>query len=139
MNVAEMDTVSDLAWAEREAASIGGSVVRWWTLLDNHEPNRAHAGGYGVRYTRQDGTPGFVFRPGAAVTGARRAVYVLDDGKTAVPYYVCGWQRDQGGVWVQPFPTNPDGKRRADNGEVIDYSGWALGPCRMYHLKISDL
>lgn len=135
-----VETRVERAWAELDAAAFHGSVVRWWTPLDNHEPvYRAQGSGYGVRYARYDGTPGFTFWPGEEIKEARRAVYVLDDGMTAVPYYVCGWKKDGPGVFLQPLPTNPGGKRRPDNGQVIDFGDWALGPRRMYHLKISAM
>lgn len=74
-------------------------------------------------------------------------VFIIDDGNTARPYYAGGHHDGfsaplypEGRVPFEmlfPFPVNPDGKRRPDNGAVIDYSGWSLGPRKMYHLKIA--
>lgn len=125
----------DLAATQAHAAHYGGTVVAWRTRCDNHDPSRTWDHGYGVRHDS-----GFVFWPSAEVRDAHRAVYVLDDGRHAVPHYVTGWGERRGEVYLEPFPTNPDGAdRRADRpDEPVDYSGWALGPTRAYHLKISD-
>lgn len=70
---------------------------------------------------------------------ATRAVYLLDDGKAVIPYYVAGWDNTNGELFIQPFPTNPTGETRPDNGRVIDYSTWRLGPTRAYHLKVKTV
>lgn len=134
-----LSSLEEQALAELDAAEFNGSVVSWWTPLDNHEPvHRRSAGGYGVAYKRCDGAAGFKFWPGNEVTEARRAIYIVDDGKTAVPYYVAGWKDEQAAVFLQAFPVNPDGRTRSDNGQVIDYSGWVMGPRRVYHLKVTS-
>jgi hypothetical protein len=75
-----------------------------------------------------------------------KSIYLLDDSRTVTPYYVAGWSIDvakevsgvgKGSIRLHPFPTNPDGKTRPDNGRVINYDTWMLGPRRSYHLKVT--
>lgn len=125
------------------------TVIQRWTGFvhaDNYDPPRE---GYTVTaevYAPESWRPEPVI--GLDVTDvkdAHRAVYLIDDGDTVRPHYVGGWaaaskdseittQRDV--VWLYPFPTNPDGRKRPDNGRVVDYSTWALGPRRCYHVKV---
>jgi hypothetical protein len=132
---------AEKATAEREAAELNGEVVYWHTALDNYVPiHRAEAYGYGVRYTHPvTGSAGFRIYRSDAIKDARRSIVILDDGRTAVPYYCAGWHAEAGYVLYQPFPVNPEGKRRPDNGRVIDFNTWMLGPRRMYHFKLSPV
>jgi len=104
----------------------------WRAVLDNHEPARNYTASYAVRCTsKANGEPVFAFWADE-ISKPHNAVYVLDDGKTAVPYYVTGWSRksDKGlPIWLQTYPVNPSG--------VIDYNTWSLGPRKSYHLKIN--
>lgn len=131
---------ADRAATATEAVRFGGTVVRWRTRCDNYEPPRIEDAGYGIRYAQHpvNGGAGFVFWPGPDVRDAHSAIYVLDDGASALPYYVVGWSDRRGELMLHPFPTNPDGQTRADRpGEEIDYSTWIKGPTRAYHLKIT--
>lgn len=119
-------------------------VFAFTCALDNHEPSpRAVAYGHGVSYLWADRqTPGFtVWADEFAALGKRaferltRAVFVVDDGKTVTPYYCAGWKDSDGVVMFEPFPTNPDGRKRDDNGRTIDYASWMLGPRTMLHMK----
>lgn len=71
-------------------------------------------------------------------------VWVLDDGRTALPFYgsIQLTSRDTRYVGpyalVHPYPVNPDGAQRADGRGPIDYTGWMLGPSRSWHLKVGD-
>lgn len=130
----------DLAATQAEADCHGGTVVTWRTRCDNRDPSRVTDSGYAVRYDRKNtpGQPGFRFWPGPNVRDAGESIFIVDDGITVVPHYVAGWSDKRGELILYPFPTNPDGQTRADRpGGVIDYSMWALGPTRCYHLKIS--
>ena len=69
------------------------------------------------------------------IKDATDAVYLLDDGLTVRAHYVAGWSKDGARIYFAPFPTNPDGRTR-DDGRVIDYLTWALGPRRCYHVKV---
>lgn len=130
----------DRAATERVAATYHGTVVRWWTRCDRHEPSRRTESGFAVRYDSHpvSGGPGFVFWPGPQVREAHDSLYVIDDGASAVPFFVTSWSRKRGSVTLHPIPTNPEGTTRADRAdEEIDYAGWAMGPTRAYHLKIT--
>jgi hypothetical protein len=126
--------------ARKAVETHGGTLVHWSTPLDNYEPARAHATGYGVCYIHKvTQEPGFKFWPGDQLRDITRAILILDDGKVAAPYYCAGWNsKDEtnGYVLFQPFPTNPHGRTRPDTGQPADYSGWVLGPRRAYHLKL---
>jgi hypothetical protein len=128
--------------ANESAQALDGTVMWWTTDLDNHEPARQSTAGYGVQYIHKvNGHQGFKFWP-EDIKDPLNAVYVLDNGETAIPYYVTGWNSDSETagvthVFLQPFPTNPGGKeKRADDGRPVDYRNWMLGPRKCYHLKI---
>jgi hypothetical protein len=63
------------------------------------------------------------------------SIYLLDDGDSVRPHYVAGWHPVTGDLYLHPFPLSQG--TRPDNGRPVDMSGWALGPRRCYHLKIS--
>lgn len=110
---------------------------RWWCALDNHEPRRAEASGtLDMDEYPGDRGPWIVLRDTSDLREPTNAVYLVDDGATVTAWYVAGWNPRDPGVVLNPFPTNPDGRTRPDNGRVIDYSTWSLGPRRAYHLKI---
>lgn len=127
------------------------TVIQRWTGFvhaDNYDPPREGYTVSGEVYAPEAWRPEQVV--GLDVTGMKdphRAVYLLDDGSTVRPHYVGGWAsaspesditKQTDIVWLYPFPTNPDGATRPD-GRVIDYSTWALGPRRCYHVKIRDI
>lgn len=108
--------------------------------MDAYEPTRRYEYGVIEKWVNPEGITRFRI-PNATdlFRDAHRALYLLDDGNTVVPHYVCGWNSttDPTTIWIEPLPTNPEGK--TDNsGRVIDYRDWALGPLRAYHLKLSD-
>lgn len=63
-----------------------------------------------------------------------RAVWLLDDGRRVRPFYTAGWTQDHSRIFLHPFPLDHDPDK---NGRGLDMSGWALGPRRAYHLKLS--
>src|SRR5215471_16787341 len=75
------------------------------------------------------------------------SVFIIDDGLTARPYYGGSYGEGKPSPLypegrepyeiLYPFPVNPDGRTRPDNGRVIDFSGWVLGPRKAYLLKIT--
>lgn len=120
-------------------------IVRWSTALDNYEPcPRAYGRGYGIRFWHQLPEVDSVGRDALVLFGveqlrdAYRSVYVIDDGSTAVPMYVAGWNPSSETVRIHlhAYPlsvgTSPDGR-------PIDMSGQVFGPRRSYHLKITNL
>lgn len=123
-----------------EAARLGGTVVWWWSPLDSYEPVRKQASGHAVRHATH-GRPGVVFWPHEGIKDPDRVLYLVDDGSSVVPHYVAAWKDDPQDLrlFLDPMPTNPDRATRPDNGLVIDYSTWALGPHRAYHVKIVDV
>ena len=84
-------------------------------------------------FLRRSGTVRVVTPDGSELT---IPVDSIDDGSAVVPHYVGGWNKKFTRVFLYPFPVNPDGRRRHDNGRVIDYSTWAIGPRRSYHVKV---
>jgi hypothetical protein len=105
---------------------------------DNHEPTRNFYQITGEVYAPMPGTweRCVVITTTDDITDMIRSNYLLDDGATVVPHYVGGWNQTFTRVFLYPFPVNPDQRRRTDNGQVIDYSTFALGPRRCYHVKI---
>lgn len=110
----------------------------WSCILDNYNPaRRTAAGRLGMLDHPVTGTP-TVILPGDDF--ATSDVFALDDGASVTLWYVAGWDGmglPDGAFVLNPFPVNPDGRTRPDNGRVIDYSGWLLGPRTMRHLKIT--
>jgi hypothetical protein len=115
-------------------------ILRFWAVLDNFEPPRSETNGQAEIWRHPDGHEVIkIVDAPAHFKDGHNAIYLLDDGNTVVPYYVVGWNDKAEPVYVliQPFPANPDGAAtRPDNGQPIDYSTWALGPRRAYHLKV---
>ncbi len=118
--------------------------LRWSARLDNYNTPRDYAMGTGLVYAAdEDGTRAetITLLGVDELRENNKAVYLLDDGKTVTVWYVAGWSSDPAdrSLYLQQFPTNPDGRTRPDNGRVIDYNTWQLGPRRSYHLKITRL
>ncbi len=116
------------------------------TVLDNHEPPRSHYGGVITEWAREEepDSSTMVLEPGSPFMEIHEKApggigFVLDDGKVARPYYVSGWQPKTGEVFLQAFPTNPNGRVRSDNGRVIDYGMFVIGPRKTYHLKTTPI
>jgi len=138
------------AYATTLPADRAPRILTFSAALDAHDVTRAWAYGYAVRYSIQ----GDDTRRGLAIwrddfselsagrlADLHRAVFLVDDGKTVVPHYVAGWNptAHPGAMFLQPYPTNPNGATRPDNGETIDYGTW-FASCRVaYHLKVSAL
>jgi hypothetical protein len=116
-----------------------------WVTTDNYDPPRERVLVKADVYAPEGWRPEpVVALEVSQLKDGHRAVYLIDDGSTVRPHYVGGWaasgeaseittQRDV--VWLYPFPVNPDGRTRPD-GRVFDYSTWALGPKRCYHVKV---
>lgn len=113
------------------------SEFRFYTHLDNHEPTRADASGSLEVWKFPGNSRETVTIPDASMfKDAERALYLLDNGLSVIPYYVAGWNSEKGTIHLKAMPTNPNGETRPDNGQVIDFGTWVLGPRRAYHLKI---
>lgn len=135
----------------REAGCTEVTVVYFCAPLDNYEPcPRSEANGYVVRYVKANGESGItLWRTDFGKVGSRifdalhSAVFLVDDGRTVTPYYVAGYRPtdEPDALFLQPFPTNfnADGspRMRGDRAEQVDMSGWALGPRKAYHVKLS--
>ena len=114
-------------------------LYRWWCALDNHEPRRDEASG---TLTLTDhpvtGTPTIVLDYiGSTLRDSTNAIFLVDDGESVTPWYVAGWDPQDPGVILNPFPVNPGGERKRPDGRTVDYSAWSLGPRRAYHLKVT--
>lgn len=108
-------------------------------VLDNFEPPRSETHGTAEIWRHPAGHEVIKIVDAAEhFKDGHNALYLFDDGNTVAPYYVVGWDDNEPvHVLIQPMPTNPDGAAtRPDNGRPIDYSNWALGPRRAYHLKV---
>lgn len=103
--------------------------------LDNHSITRNFAGGHLHFYAAEgDMAETITLHQSGQFKDAEQANYLIDDGATVRPFYVSGWSRE-GLIYLQPFPVN--GAIRPDNGRPADFSTWALGPRRTYHLKVT--
>lgn len=104
---------------------------------DNHEPTRNFYSITAEVYALMPDTSWqcVVITTTDEIKDFHRATYLIDDGEVVVPHYVGGWNKKFTRVFLYPFPVNPDGRTR-DNGRVNDYSTWALGPRRSYHVKV---
>jgi len=122
--------------------------VSYTVALDNHDPARNIAQGRLVEYDEPGETSGQPRYMRAADGGIPAgSILIIDDGLTARPYWGGGGNAGEPAPLypegsaprelLYPFPVNPEGKARPDNGRVIDYTGWMLGPRRAYHLKIT--
>jgi hypothetical protein len=124
--------------------------VTYTAALDNYEPvPRNIETGRLVEYDDDRETSGQPRYMRATLRSdiPERAIFIIDDGLTARPYYSGG--RHPGTTAplypegcepheiLMPFPVNPEGRTRPDSGRVIDYSNWFLGPRKAYLLKIS--
>lgn len=130
---------------------------RYRVELDNYSPvPRSEGSGIIERYDLTDGRPvTYVIETCDGMRDATRAVFLFDDGARVVPLYVAGWNAAPGIdvslsgderaavsatprlVYLHPFPLSSG--TRPDNGRPVDMSGWALGPRRAYHLKVTAL
>jgi hypothetical protein len=115
---------------------------KFTVALDNHEPFPRNQGfGEGEMYDTETVTNGVqIHDPHIEMfKDALKSIYLVDDGRTVTPYYVAGWSLDvgKGKVILHPFPCNPNGETRPDNGRVIDFTTWLHGPRRAYHLKVT--
>lgn len=116
------------------------TTYAWSCDLDNYSPVRATASGTLRRGVHPSGHDVIVIDlPDVRQIdcGGRGAVYLIDDGASVTVWYVAGWNPHDPGLILNPFPTNPDGATRPDNGRVIDYSSWRQGPKLAYHLKVT--
>jgi len=120
--------------------------TRKWTystVLDNHEPPRTYHNGVLTEWEREEDpdSPTMVLEPDSPffelhIRASGGLCFILDNGSRAIPFYVTGYQPASREVFLQPFPTNPNGRTRPD-GQIIDFSNWVLGPRKTYHLKLS--
>jgi hypothetical protein len=100
----------------------------------------AETSGHAVEFSRETGEQGMVIWPDWK--DSHRALYVIDDGVTARPMYVTGWQAETAveEIYLGTFPLDvtPDGQPRirSDNGRPVDFSSWLLAASRAYHVKV---
>lgn len=122
-------------------------LLHYTSALDNHEPTRRFAYGPIVRYTAHDGDPAWklIYDPEEFKEAHDRAVFAVDDGQSVTITYVSGGSAPaedtpdhERHLFLSPFPVNPDGRTRPDDGRLIDYGNWMLGPHKCYHLKVSQ-
>lgn len=129
-----------------EWAKQNGTEYRWSAALDNYEPTRNYGHGRLWKYGRIDDTrgPGIILDPTGTPLGPNMLVLV-DDGATVTPYYVSGWGPTDAPnlIFLSPFPTNVDETGapilRANDGRPVDFSSWALGPTKCFHLKVREV
>ncbi len=135
-----------IAGQYREEYEAAGSLglYHWWAPCDNR-PVSVQRDAYGVAIKhRQPADPtkfGWNLY-GTAELGKEWAKYhyLLDFGDVVIPTHVAAWrdQDDENKLIVHPFPVN-DGSIRPDNGREVDYWNWAVGPRKMFHLKLTEL
>jgi hypothetical protein len=123
-----------------EWARTNGEAFTYWAPLDRYEPApRRTAHGLLYTFTYPDGREGLVIDSVDQFRDHTSAVYLIDDGSDVRPFHVAAWSTlaTDDYVIALPFPTN-DGRVRPDNGRPVDFSNWAVGPTRAYHLKITQ-
>jgi len=128
-------------WARAHGIHHAGYIA-----LDNHEPvarsfERVECYSYDLGDDMRGS--GWVIDGATALRDATKAIYLMDDGRTVVPFYVAAWHADGSHVILHPFPTNwhPDGTpvMRRDRDEQVSYDTWQVGPRRAYHVKLRAL
>lgn len=134
-------TMPATEWARKH-----GEHFVFSTPLDNYEPSpRSWASGEGWIYRRTVQTgrvamEGIVLADVSDIRDAHNATYLIDDGRSVVPYYVAAWHPEGTYLILHKFPTNfdDDGNpvMRADRSAPVNYDNWVVGPRRAYHLKI---
>ena len=118
-------------------------TLHWRTSLDNYEPTRSEAVGFGLEIDSPTTRIQAVVLIDPEIPEPEKALYLLDDGKNVKPYYVAAWKNTPGAhsrvheVILHPFPVS-DGSVRPD-GRPVDFSTWMLGPRKTYHLKITHI
>lgn len=120
-------------------------MLRFHAALDNHDPYRSEASGTAEIWHGVDGIESIrICDPDLAqFKDFNNSLFLIDDGRFVVPHYSAGWSVHHNGgpayLIIEPMPTNPTGRVRADDGRVIDYRNWQLGPKRAYHLKVTRI
>lgn len=130
-------------WPEDRLAGV--EVFGWRTALSNMDWTD-HAYGHAIHApsVHNDGRCVWLLLDTAQLVrrDTSHTVWVIDDGHTVTPCYgqiqFTSLDTQIVGPYalVHPYPVNPNGDRRPDNGRVIDYSTWHLGPARSWHIKI---
>jgi hypothetical protein len=107
----------------RYADEVGGTVFQWRTLLDNYEPPREVAYGFGVRCTKpSDPTqPALVLFGAPFGTSANKHV-IFDDGTTVGVWWTAAW--------------NVGSEFEVFNQFRSEESVLSSGPCKAYHVQI---
>jgi hypothetical protein len=120
----------------------------YWCAMDNYDQTSARA--------VQTRSTGDLYAPDTAWEGQSETIilpngldifvpvsesqprinFIIDDGESVRVFYVAGWHDTDKYLLLHPFPVNT-GAVRPDNGRPVDYSGWALGPRKTFHLKVT--
>lgn len=130
--------------ARAHVAEHGGTVVWWETITSLNPPYRPTAG-IGVRTTNPvaPAIPVWWLWPSPLVTGARKSLYLIEDGADITPCFVYGSEpgvKDwRGYVIAQAIPT-AEGVNASLSGAYgpVDLRRTLYGPRRAYHLRVSD-
>lgn len=73
---------------------------------------------------------------------SHEAVFIMDDGRDVIPWYVAGWHDEHEDIILHRFPRNFDDNgepiRRANDGYPVNFDTWQLGPRRAYHVKLRE-
>lgn len=118
-----------------EWARANGDHFRYWAPLDNYPVTRATAHGDAWRFVHPTtGAHGVILDGRAQFRDGWQSVYLIDDGRTVAPHYVAAFHNDHDHLILHAFPVN--GGTRPD-GRPADFRSWAVGPSRVYHLKIT--
>lgn len=115
-------------------------TFRYSVALDNYSPTRDFGAGTGDLYapdTAWNGQSETIILHNVDNFGDfERTNFIVDDGESVRAFYLSGWNQPGTMIYLSPFPTNT-GAIRPDNGRPVDYSQWALGPRKTFHLKIT--
>lgn len=141
------------AYAESLPTARAPRLIGWSTLLNGYSyPDRraATAHGHAVLYRQQDGNEPAIALwrtdlgdPGSrACLTAHNAVFIIDDKRTATPYYVAGYSAfpragtdpiradmpDAGLLFLHPYEVNAGA-----------LAPWRLAPTRAYHVTLDHV
>lgn len=117
-----------IEWAQEH-----GSPFDFAVDLDNRSvPETASGHGWLYNHPTAEVGQGVIIPNMEQFKDGTKAVYLLDDGWKATPYYVAGWHAEHGYMILHHFP-------RVWKERDRDWirSAWALGPRRAYHLRLA--
>lgn len=123
----------------RLSETVPTRTFRYAVALDNYTPTRKFGAGTGDLYAPDTAWNGqsetIILHDVDNFGDFEHTSFIIDDGESVRVFYLSGWNGSGTMVYLSPFPTN--GAIRPDNGRPVDFSQWALGPRKTFHLKVT--